>query len=126
MERTDAAPVRTAILDAGPIIHLDELGCLPLLSDFQELIVPIAVWQEVERHRPVALTADQIMLIKHKPRRYPAPFTPYARHSILIEENGKLWLYALSIQAQFFLLMMPRCGSRQRPRGSELTAHWVF
>jgi predicted nucleic acid-binding protein len=66
MERTDAARVRTAILDAGPIIHLDELGCLSLLFDFQELLVPIAVWKEVERHRPSALNADQVAFIKQQ------------------------------------------------------------
>jgi len=64
MEKTDAAPVRTAILDAGPIIHLDELGCLSLLSDFQEILVPIAVWKEVERHRSSALSSDQITFVK--------------------------------------------------------------
>ncbi len=67
MERTDAAAVRTAILDAGPIIHLDELGCLSLLSDFQELLVPDAVWKEVERHRPSALSNDQITFLKQSP-----------------------------------------------------------
>jgi len=66
MERTDAARVRTASLDAGPIIHLDELGCLSLLFDFQELLVPIAVWKEVERHRPSALNADQVAFIKQQ------------------------------------------------------------
>ena len=27
------------VCDAGPIIHLDELNCLDLLADFQEIIV---------------------------------------------------------------------------------------
>ncbi len=66
MERTDASPVRTAVLDAGPIIHLDELGCLSLLSDFQELFVPDAVWKEVERHRPSALSCGHITFIKQQ------------------------------------------------------------
>jgi hypothetical protein len=35
------------IADAGPIIHLDELGCLDLLADFGSIIVPEAVWLEV-------------------------------------------------------------------------------
>jgi predicted nucleic acid-binding protein len=41
-----------AVLDAGPLIHLDELGCLELLEGFAELGVPHTVWQEVRRHRP--------------------------------------------------------------------------
>jgi len=40
------------VLDAGPIIHLDELGSLDLLEGLGDLNVPEAVWEEVQRHRP--------------------------------------------------------------------------
>lgn len=43
------------VCDAGPLIHLDEIGLLDLLSDFREIYVPLQVWDEVERHRPTAL-----------------------------------------------------------------------
>lgn len=43
------------VCDAGPLIHLDEIGLLDLLSDFQAVYVPVQVWTEVERHRPSAL-----------------------------------------------------------------------
>ena len=43
------------VCDAGPLIHLDELGCLDLLADFRTVIVPEQVWQEMETHRPGAL-----------------------------------------------------------------------
>lgn len=43
------------VCDAGPLIHLDELGCLDLLTDFQSVLVPEQVWREVEYHRPNAL-----------------------------------------------------------------------
>lgn len=46
----------TVICDAGPLIHLDELGCVSLLNDFPAVLVPDQVWQEVVRHRPHALT----------------------------------------------------------------------
>lgn len=46
----------SVVCDAGPLIHLDELGCLDLLGDFAILFIPQQVWQEVEKHRPVALT----------------------------------------------------------------------
>ena len=39
------------VCDAGPIIHLDELGCLDLLSDFTQVILPDRVRQEIERYR---------------------------------------------------------------------------
>ncbi|MDR4508300.1 MAG: hypothetical protein MRJ65_08715 [Candidatus Brocadiaceae bacterium] len=50
MEKTDS--VQNVILDAGPIIHLEEIDCLSLLTDFQRRIIPDAVWCEVEYHRP--------------------------------------------------------------------------
>jgi hypothetical protein len=49
MAGSEAAP---AVVDAGPIIHLDELGCLDLLEGLGELSIPQAVWEEVRRHRP--------------------------------------------------------------------------
>lgn len=52
------------ICDAGPLIHLDELGCLDLLADFDTVIVPEAVWQEVTQHRPEALTRETIQLAR--------------------------------------------------------------
>ena len=47
-------PPANAVCDAGPIIHLDELGSLNLLESFH-LLVPQAVWQEVQSHRPSAV-----------------------------------------------------------------------
>ena len=37
------------VADAGPLIHLDELDCLDLLNDFKQIMVPDAVWREVQR-----------------------------------------------------------------------------
>ncbi len=52
MEKTDYTTIQDVILDAGPIIHLEEIDCLHLLLDFKKLIIPDAVWCEVEYHRP--------------------------------------------------------------------------
>lgn len=52
MEKTDYATVQNVILDAGPVIHLEEINCLPLLTDFKNLMLPDTVWREVEYHRP--------------------------------------------------------------------------
>jgi predicted nucleic acid-binding protein len=43
------------ICDAGPLIHLDELGCADLWTDFAKVIVPETVWTEVLQHRPSAV-----------------------------------------------------------------------
>ncbi len=52
------------VLDAGPLIHLDELGCLNLLADFEVLLVPEQVWLEVKQHRPGALSNPTVTLKK--------------------------------------------------------------
>ena len=33
-----------AVADAGPLIHLSEIGCLSLLRIFDRLSIPDAVW----------------------------------------------------------------------------------
>jgi predicted nucleic acid-binding protein len=64
MEKTEQPLIRRVVLDAGPIIHLDEIGCLNLLSGFDESLVPESVWKEVEHHRPSALQKTEVTLIK--------------------------------------------------------------
>ncbi len=44
------------VCDSGPIIHLDELNCLHLLEDFQEVLIPDAVQKEIKRYRPLSLS----------------------------------------------------------------------
>jgi predicted nucleic acid-binding protein len=41
------------VCDSGPIIHLDELNCLHLLADFQEILVSHNVHKEIKRHRRI-------------------------------------------------------------------------
>lgn len=55
-------PFSIAVCDTGPLIHLDELESLSLLSDFQ-VWVPKGVWKEVELHRPAVLKQTDIPLI---------------------------------------------------------------
>jgi predicted nucleic acid-binding protein len=45
-------PLLNVVCDAGPLIHLDEVGCLDLLKDFPTILIPDQVWQEAEYHRP--------------------------------------------------------------------------
>ncbi len=52
------------VCDAGPLIHLDELNCLELLSDFDKIIVSEAVWEEVFRNRPSALNNYKLTKVK--------------------------------------------------------------
>jgi len=57
------------IADAGPIIHLDELGCLDLLADFGRVLIPEMVWLEVERHRPLTFKTANEWLVRQAPRQ---------------------------------------------------------
>jgi predicted nucleic acid-binding protein len=54
----------TVVCDAGPAIHLDELGCLELLKDFQEILLPNTVWEEVNRYRPAALNKANLPFVQ--------------------------------------------------------------
>ncbi len=55
-------PGSKIIVDAGPLIHLDELDSLDLLADFPLILVPELVWNEVRRHRPSAFSGGQCRL----------------------------------------------------------------
>ncbi|MEM7133952.1 MAG: DNA-binding protein [Chloroflexota bacterium] len=50
----------TAICDAGPLIHLDELDCLDLLSDFSSILIPGQVWAEVKDYHSAALRKSSV------------------------------------------------------------------
>jgi len=52
----------TGVFDAGPIIHLDELVCLDLISDFRENLLPDMVWEEINTYRPTALNKTDLNL----------------------------------------------------------------
>lgn len=60
------------VCNAGPLIHLDQLKCLDLLSDFLTLLVPDVVWNEVLKYRPHALPQSFATLV-------PAPLVPEAK-----------------------------------------------
>jgi predicted nucleic acid-binding protein len=62
MAKTDLAS--QVICDAGPVIHLDELGCLDLLADFASVLVPDVVWREVAQHRVEALVRTTVSLTR--------------------------------------------------------------
>jgi predicted nucleic acid-binding protein len=61
------ASTALAVIDAGPLIHLSELGVLPLLRVFGELHVPQAVWAETAGQERVAAAdlLDLDILIQH-------------------------------------------------------------
>jgi len=59
------------VCDAGPVIHLDELDALDLLGDFRQVMVPPAVWREVEHHRSSALSRPGVAFTRVAPQAEP-------------------------------------------------------
>ncbi len=51
-----------AVLDAGPLIHLAELSALDVLNDLTLLYIADAMWDEVARHQPQALSSPALSL----------------------------------------------------------------
>ena len=90
------------VCDAGPLIHLDELGCLDLLSDFSQVLVPETVWQEVGRHRPGALAHPGIGLQRVTPQG-PEPPALEALAQVLSLHTGE-W-EALRVALEYRLLV---------------------
>ncbi len=56
----------SVVCDAGPIIHLDELGRLHLLVDFQKIFLSDTVWEEIDQYRPSALKRKDLFLIRSR------------------------------------------------------------
>jgi predicted nucleic acid-binding protein len=46
--------VNVAVADAGPLIHLTEIGCLSFLHIFETLHIPDAVWLETVKRKRVS------------------------------------------------------------------------
>ena len=41
-----AESLKAAVVDAGPLIHLSEIGCVQHLQIFKTIHIPNAVWSE--------------------------------------------------------------------------------
>ena len=112
------------ICDAGPIIHLDELDCLDLLADFSEVLVPKAVWHEVQRHRPTACHHRSVLLQRVSPDT-PAPPELEAVAQLLNLHTGEWEALRVAMEHPQALLLTDDTAARLaanslgiRPRGT--------
>jgi hypothetical protein len=55
------------VCDAGPVIHLSELATLNILNDFQRVIIPGSVHDEILKHTPFSLDIN-IKVVRDIPR----------------------------------------------------------
>jgi predicted nucleic acid-binding protein len=81
-------PTPLVVCDAGPLIHLDELGCMDLLADFSEVLVPEAVFAEVLKHRPGALDHNALPFRRVRPSA-PEPPALEAMAQVLSLHTGE-------------------------------------
>ena len=110
------------VCDAGPLIHLDELSCIDLLADFPTVLVPDAVWREVEKHRPAALTAAVVNLQRVAP---PDPLPPQleALARLLTLHRGETEALAVATSHAPAMLLTDDTAARLAADALGLTAH---
>jgi predicted nucleic acid-binding protein len=121
MEKTESA-IQLVVSDAGPLIHLDELGCLDLLGDFSKVLVPREVWAEVEKHRPAALVFPGVVLQLSEVVESPtSELLELARLFSL--HKGEVQALQLALQRPADLLLTDDAAARIAARQLELPVH---
>jgi predicted nucleic acid-binding protein len=108
---TTKPPARIVVCDAGPLIHLDEVGALDLLADFPQVMVPDAVWHEVARHRPAALVHPSVVLHRLTPAR-PAPPQLKTIAKVLSLHTGECEALRLALEHPSALLLTDDTAAR--------------
>ena len=115
-------PGPLVVCDAGPLIHLDEIACLDLLSGFAAVWVPGAVWEEVESHRPSALAGGVVQL-----QRVPVPPAPspelQALARLLTLHRGEVEALAVAAEHPGSLLLTDDTAARLAANSLKLRAH---
>lgn len=121
METTETVP-RPVVCDAGPLIHLDELGCLDLLDDFSHVIVPGTVREEVERHRPTALRRPGFSWSHIKPNE---PISPalMALSRILPLHDGEVDALRVAVGHPEALFLTDDTAARMAARSLQIRVH---
>ena len=114
---------RLVVCDAGPLIHLSELACLDLLLDFDHVLIPEIVTQEVEKHCPGAL-----LPFNHRFAQIPDAETAAPRVLEQIQRSyelhaGELAALALTLQNPGALLLTDDSAARVAAQTLQLTVH---
>jgi predicted nucleic acid-binding protein len=121
MDETDQRPP-LIVCDAGPLIHLDELGCLDLLADFPVVLVPTEVWREVQRYRPSALGQSLVSLRQVKPTQ-PIPPALAAMARLLALHAGEREALRVALEHVPALLLTDDTAARLAARNLSFRAH---
>jgi predicted nucleic acid-binding protein len=109
------------VADAGVLIHLDELGALDVLSDYDAVYVPNAVWLEVEHHRPQALQHKIVNLVH-------CPSTVYsikvnAMSALFTLHHGECEALTLCLNHTINTLLTDDTAARLAAKNLNINAH---
>ena len=116
------APALLVVCDAGPLIHLDQLGCIDLLADFSQVVIPDVVWREVEHHRPTAFDQKTIPFVRVKPSGEPSAEL-IAAHRLLVLHAGEAQALQLAQELNADLLLTDDTAARLAARTLQVSAH---
>lgn len=109
------------VADAGPLIHLDELAALDVLSHYKAVFVPNAVWLEVERHRPQALQQTSVKLIRQLPSAPSASIS--AMTAIYTLHHGEQEALSLCLNHAADVLLTDDTAARLAAKSLNITVH---
>jgi len=99
------------VADAGPLIHLDELGCLDLLTDFSTAYTTQPVWREVVRHRST-LTPQAISKLRIEKPSWPVGSAVMAMAEAFDLDAGEISALGLMQQLSADLLLCDDAAAR--------------
>ncbi len=109
------------VADAGVLIHLDELGALDVLSDYDVVYVPNAVWLEVKQHRNQALQNKDVNLI-HWPSE-PYSVKVNAMSTLFTLHHGECEALTLCLNHAINTLLTDDTAARLAAKNLSINAH---
>lgn len=109
------------VADAGVLIHLDELGALDVLSHYEAVFVPNAVWAEVQHHRPQALKHENVKLVHY-------PSVPYsvkvnAMSALFTLHHGECEALTLCLNNSINTLLSDDTAARLAAKNLNIISH---
>jgi predicted nucleic acid-binding protein len=103
---------KTAVVcDAGPLIHLHEIGYLNLMADFEKVIVPSGVQKEVVRHRDVTFAEEDIRWLLVRPD-LPLEYSVNAICTLFSLDAGEVEALSISIKQPNSLFLTDDAAAR--------------
>lgn len=110
------------ICDAGPLIHLDELGSLDLLSEAAPVIVPHAVWIEILKHRPLLFSTKSIHFKRVAPSE-PVPLVLETLSQVLTLHEGEKEALQIALEHPGAILLTDDTAARLAAENLGVTSY---